>query len=114
MVGLVIGYLTGIVVTTGPITTPVFLAYGLVKGAFLATEAAGSLAVYLSKVSVFRAFGALPLPVLTEGLIVGSALMGGAFIAKKFVLKMDLHQFRLLMELLMFASGLLMLWSAMD
>ena len=114
LVGLVIGYITGIVVTTGPITTPVFLAYGLVKGAFLATEAAGSLAVYLSKVSVFRAFGALPLPVITEGLVVGSALMGGAFIAKKFVLKMDLHQFRLLMELLMLASGLLMLWSAFD
>ncbi len=114
LVGLVIGYLTGIVVTTGPITTPVFLAYGLVKGGFLATEAAGSLAVYLSKISVFRAYGALPLPVITEGLIVGSALMCGAFIAKRFVLKMDLHQFRLLMELLMLASGLLMLWSAYD
>ena len=51
IIGLVIGYLTGIVVTTGPITAPIFLAYGLVKGAFLATEAAGSLAVYLSKAS---------------------------------------------------------------
>ena len=113
IVGAVIGYITGIVVTTGPITTPVFLSYGLVKGAFLATEAAGSLAVYASKVSVFRAFGALPFPVISEGLIVGSALMAGGFLAKSFVLRLDPDRFRLLMELLMLASGIAMLWSAL-
>ena len=32
LIGLVIGFLTGIVVTTGPLSVPVFLAYGLVKG----------------------------------------------------------------------------------
>ena len=49
-----LGYVTGIVVTTGPITVPVFLMYGLVKGAFLATEAASSLAMYVAKVLAFR------------------------------------------------------------
>ena len=34
-----------------------FLAFGLVKGAYLATEALGSLAVYASKAIVFRSFG---------------------------------------------------------
>ena len=38
--GLAIGFLTGIVVSTGPITVPVFSAYGLARGAFIATEAA--------------------------------------------------------------------------
>jgi len=113
LVGAVIGFITGIVVTTGPITTPVFLSYGLVKGAFLATEAAGSLAVYASKLSVFRAFGALPFPVISEGLIVGSALMAGGFFAKGFVLRLDPERFKLLMELLMLASGIAMLWSAL-
>jgi uncharacterized membrane protein YfcA len=41
--GAVIGYLTGIVVSTGPLSVPLFLFYGLSKGAFLATEAASSL-----------------------------------------------------------------------
>jgi len=111
--GAVIGYITGIVVTTGPITTPIFLAFGLVKGAFLATEAAGSLAVYLSKVSVFRSFGALPLGVLMQGLIVGSALMVGGFLAKGFVLRLEPDRFRLVMESLMLISGVAMLWSAL-
>jgi uncharacterized protein len=110
--GAVIGFLTGIVVTTGPITAPIFLAAGLVKGAFIATEAAASLAVYLSKTAVFRRFGALPLPVITQGLITGASLMVGAWIAKRFVLRLHPDRFRLLMDALMLISGLTMLWTA--
>lgn len=111
-VGAVIGYLSGIVVSTGPINTPFFLAYGLVKGAFLATEAAGSLAVYLTKAIVFRSFGALPWDTFVQGLIVGSSLMAGSFLAKRFVLQMDAERFRLLMDALLLLSGLTMLWAA--
>jgi uncharacterized membrane protein YfcA len=111
-VGLPVGFMTGIVVSTGPITAPVFLAYGLVKGAFLATEAASSLAVYVSKVVVFRTFGALPWEIIVEGLITGSSLMGGAFLAKRFVIKLDPERFRLLMEAMMLISGSAMLWAA--
>jgi uncharacterized protein len=112
LIGAVVGYITGIVVTTGPITAPVFLAYGLVKGAFLATEAAGSLAVFLSKAVVFRTFGALPTDAVIKGLLIGSSLMAGSYIAKRFVLKLDPKQFRLLMDALMFVAGTTMLWSA--
>jgi hypothetical protein len=110
--GAVIGFLTGIVVTTGPITAPIFLACGLVKGAFIATEAAASLAVYVSKTAVFRHFGALPLPVITQGLITGASLMAGAWIAKRFVLRLHPDRFRLLMDALMLLSGLTMLYTA--
>ncbi len=110
--GLLIGYVTGIVVSTGPITVPVFLAYGLVKGAFIATEAAGSLAVYASKAAAFRTLGILPPDIIYKGLITGSTLMAGAFIAKRFVLKLEPEQFRLLMDGLMLISGAVMLWAA--
>jgi uncharacterized membrane protein YfcA len=113
LLGVPIGYLTGIVVSTGPITAPLFLATGLVKGAFLASEAAASLAVYLAKAAVFRSFGALPLEILAKGLIVGSTLMAGAFIAKRFVLKMNPGSFRLLMDGLMLLSGLALLSAAL-
>ncbi|MEX2221443.1 MAG: sulfite exporter TauE/SafE family protein [Candidatus Rokuibacteriota bacterium] len=112
MLGAVIGFLTGIVVTTGPITAPIFLAHGLVKGAFIASEAAASLAVYLSKAAVFRRFGALPLDVITQGLITGASLMAGAWIARRFVLRLHPDRFHLLMDALMLLSGLTMLWTA--
>jgi uncharacterized protein len=110
--GAGIGYLTGIVVSTGPINVPIFLAYGLVKGGFIATEAAGSLSVYLSKAFVFRHFGALPLSAILKGLTIGASLMAGSFLSKRFVLKMEPDVFRVLMERLMLLSGLSLLWSA--
>ena len=110
--GVPVGFLTGLVASTGPITVPVFLATGLVKGAFLSTEAAASLAVYAGKAIVFRAFGALPLEIVAKGLIVGSSLMVGAFVAKRFVLSMDAARFSLLMDGLMLVSGGTLLWAA--
>jgi uncharacterized membrane protein YfcA len=112
LIGAVVGFLTGIVVSTGPITVPVFMSYGLVKGAFLATEAAGSLAVYGTKVAVFRHFGALPLDVVFNGLITGSALMAGAFAARYIVVRMSPRTFKLVVDGLMLSSGLSLLWAA--
>jgi uncharacterized membrane protein YfcA len=110
--GAVIGYLTGIVVSTGPLSVPLFLFYGLTRGAFLATEAASSLGLYFSKSVTFQRLGALPLDVALKGLIAGSSLMFGAFIAKRFVLRLEPEVFRRVMDGIMLIAGLSMLWNA--
>jgi hypothetical protein len=114
--GAVIGYLTGIVVSTGPLSVPLFLFYGLAKGAFLATEAASSLGLYFSKSVTFERFGALTSDIALKGLITGASLMSGAFIAKRFVLHLKPDVFRLVMDAIMLMAGLSMLanaiWSA--
>ena len=102
--GAVIGYLTGIVVSTGPLSVPLFLFYGLSKGAFLATEAASSLGLYVSKSVTFQRFGALTPDVAIQGLIAGSSLMAGAFIAKPLLLKLNADVFRLVMDGIMIAA----------
>jgi hypothetical protein len=112
LIGGVVGFITGIVATTGPISAPAFLSYGLVKGAFLATEAAGSLAIYISKSITFRALGALPWDALASGLITGSSLMVGTLVAKRVVVKLPAERFRLLMDALLLVSGAAMLWAA--
>jgi uncharacterized membrane protein YfcA len=111
--GAIIGYLTGIVVSTGPLSVPLFLFYGLTKGAFLATEAASSLGLYLSKSVTFQRFGALTPEIALQGLIAGSSLMFGAFIAKRFVLHLQPQMFRLLMDGIMLVAGLSMFWNAL-
>lgn len=113
LVGAGIGFLTGIVVSTGPVNAPFFLAYGLVKGAYLSTEALGSLAVYVSKAITFRSLGALPWEAMVKGLVIGSTLTAGAFIAKRFVLRLDADKFRLLMDGLLLMAGVTMLWAAL-
>lgn len=111
--GAVIGYITGIVVSTGPLSVPLFLFYGLSRGAFLATEAASSLGLYVTKSVVFQRFGALDWDVALKGLIAGSSLMFGAFVAKRFVLHMKPDVFRLVMDGIMLAAGLSMLWNSL-
>jgi uncharacterized protein len=109
--GAIIGFLTGIVVSTGPLSVPLFLFYGLTKGAFLATEAASSLGLYLSKSVTFERLGALTPDVALNGLVAGLSLMFGAFIAKRFVLKLEPDIFRLVMDAIMIGAGISMLWT---
>jgi uncharacterized protein len=112
VVGAAIGFLSGLVASTGPINTPFFLAYGLVKGAYLATEALGSMAIGLTKALVFQRFNALPLETVGRGLAIGASLMVGSRLAKRFVLRLEADQFRVLMDLLLVGAGLVLLWGA--
>ena len=111
--GAGIGFLTGMVSSTGPINTPFFLAFGLSKGAYIATEALGSFSVYFTKSIVFQRLGALPWDVAVRGLIVGAAMMLGSWFAKGIVERMQAHQFDLVMDALMLAAGLVMLWGSL-
>jgi len=113
LAGGVIGYLTGIVLSTGPLSVPVFTAYGLSKGAFLSTEAASSLFLYVTKVLTFRELGAMPLAIFLQGLLVGSSLMAGTFIGKIMVLRMSERTFQHLLDLLLLCSGISLLWAAL-
>jgi uncharacterized membrane protein YfcA len=107
-----IGFLTGIVMSTGPLSVPAFTSYGLVKGAFLSTEAASSLAIYVTKAITFRSSDALPLSSILQGLIVGGSVMAGSFAGRAVVLRMSTSAFQHLLDGLMLCSGLAMLWGA--
>ena len=107
--GAVIGYLSGLMVSTGPINTPFFLAHGLVKGAFLATEALASLLVFGTKAIVLRSYSLMPIEAISKGVMVGLALTSGAFIAKRIVEKIKINQFQLLMDGVLLFAGLSML-----
>lgn len=113
IVGAFIGFLTGVVLSTGPLSVPVFSAYGLVKGAFIATEAASALMLYGAKVLTFSGLGALPWNIVFEGLIVGGALMAGTFIGKAFVLRLPAASFQRLLDVLLIVSGLALLGAAL-
>ena len=112
LAGAGIGFVTGIVLSTGPLSVPAFTSFGLLKGAFLSTEAASSLALMISKVATFREFGALPLPSITAGLIIGASVMVGSFAAKAVVQRVSLHRFHYLLDALLLCSGVALLWEA--
>ncbi|MGC3984283.1 MAG: sulfite exporter TauE/SafE family protein [Pseudorhodoferax sp.] len=112
LAGAAIGYLTGLVLSTGPLSVPAFSAYGLVKGGFIGTEAASALLLYAAKSMAFAQLGGLPLEVLSKGLIVGAALMAGTFAGKAFVLRLPETLFQRLLDALLLLSGLALLAAA--
>lgn len=111
--GAVIGFLTGIVISTGPLSVPAFTSYGLLKGAFLSTEAASSLALFISKVATFRELGALPLPSIVQGFIIGISVMAGTFVGKAVVQRMSVATFQHILDAVLLCSGLSLLWAAL-
>lgn len=107
--GAVIGYLTGIVFSTGPLTIPVFSAYGLTLGSLLATEAAASFIIYLTKALTFNQLGAVNSFILISGALVGCGLVAGNYLGKKLVLKLTPKLFQWLLDvMLLFAGGSLL------
>ena len=105
LVGAGIGYLTGIVATTGAINTPFFLAFGLSKGAFLGTEAASTLSILFTKGITFHQLGFLNTTAMIQGLLIGSCVLVGSIFSKRIVLALPEKKFLLLMELVMLISG---------
>ncbi|HUN53358.1 MAG TPA: sulfite exporter TauE/SafE family protein [Candidatus Sulfotelmatobacter sp.] len=113
LAGAVIGFITGIVISTGPLSVPAFTSYGLTKGAFLSTEAASSLALMIAKVATFRELGALPVPAILKGLLIGASVMAGAFVGKAVVQRMSPRLFHRVLDGLLLVSGLALLWAAL-
>nr|WP_198952709.1 MULTISPECIES: sulfite exporter TauE/SafE family protein [unclassified Achromobacter] len=106
-----IGFLTGLVLSTGPLSVPAFMAYGLTGGAFLGTEAASALFLYSSKIATFASQGALPWETTLNGLLAGAGIMAGTFLSKPLVLNLSAKTFDRLMALLLFLAGLALLSS---
>jgi uncharacterized membrane protein YfcA len=105
LAGALIGFLTGVVFSTGPLTIPVFAGYGLVKGALLSTEAAASFAIYFAKASSFSAIGAMPWHVLVSGLLVGTTLVTGMLIGKRWVMRISDRTFNRLIDGMLLVAG---------
>ncbi|SUA93400.1 sulfite exporter TauE/SafE family protein [Pandoraea pulmonicola] len=110
--GAVIGFLTGIVLSTGPLSVPAFAAYGLSGGAFLGAESASSVLIYVAKVLMFSGLGALPAEAWANGLIVGATLMFGTLLGKRFVLGLSPRVFQRLLDVMLVVSGGVMLSAA--
>jgi uncharacterized protein len=103
--GVVVGFLTGVILSTGPLSVPVFTGYGLSGGAFLGSEAASSLVLYSGKMATFGQLGALNGSVLVRGLVIGTSLMIGPFLARGVVRRVRAHIYALLIDLVLLIAA---------
>ncbi|SNS77758.1 hypothetical protein SAMN05421812_101751 [Asanoa hainanensis] len=110
--GAVVGFLTGLVLSTGPLSVPVFSAYGLSGGAFLGSEAASALLLFASKLATFVSAGALGTDVLLRGAVIGAALIAGSFVARRIVRDVSPRRFEVLVDAVLVVAAVSMCISA--
>jgi uncharacterized membrane protein YfcA len=103
--GGVVGFLTGLVLSTGPLSVPIFTGFGLSGGAFLGSEAAGSLLLYFAKLATFGQSGALDWDIVGRGLVIGAALMIGTFLTRGIVRRLRPQSYAILIDLVLVVAA---------
>ncbi|WIN00639.1 sulfite exporter TauE/SafE family protein [Actinoplanes oblitus] len=108
-VGAASGLGSALLGSTGPLTAPFFLAYGLTRAAYIGTEAAGALTMHLSKIFGYGAGDLLTEQVLRYGLALTPATLAGAWVGKRIVGRISERTFVFLVEAGLVVAGALFL-----
>ena len=104
--GAFIGLLSAMVVTTGPVNTPFFLAYGLRRTAFVGTEAVCSMAMHLARGATLARYSLLTRDAVIVGLVLGSTMFAGAWAARRVLDRMSDRVFLGIIEAMLVLMGL--------
>lgn len=105
-IGAVGNFLSALVGSVGPLTAPFFLAFGLVKGAYIGTEAFTAVVTHVTKLAVYGGTAVLTVDNAATGVMLGAVLMVGSYFGKRLVDKVSERMFALLIELTLVAAGL--------
>jgi uncharacterized membrane protein YfcA len=108
-VGAASGLGSALLGSVGPLTAPFFLAYGLVRGAYIGTEAASALALHLTKIAAYGVGDLLSLRVLALGAVLTPATLAGAWLGKQVTDRLSNVIFARLVEAGLLVAGVLLL-----
>jgi hypothetical protein len=104
--GAVVGLVSGLVVTTGPLNTPFFLAYGLRRGAYIGTEAVCAMVMHLSRGAALARYALLTWETFAVGALLGATMFAGSWLGRRVLDRMSDRVFLAIIEVLLVALGL--------
>ena len=81
--GVASSFASALVGSVGPLTAPFFVAFGLVKGAYVSTEALCAAVTHLFKLVGYGQAGVLPGHALVTGAVLGGVMVLGAMVGKR-------------------------------
>jgi uncharacterized protein len=105
-IGAVSAFLSALLGSVGPLMAPFFLAAGLVKGAYIGTEAASTVVMHLGKLAAYGTSGVLTGSGALVGLALGPFMVAGSFIGKRVVDRLPERVFVLIIEAVLVIAGL--------
>ncbi|MSQ23017.1 MAG: sulfite exporter TauE/SafE family protein [Chloroflexi bacterium] len=104
-VGAVFGFLSALLGSVGPLQAPFFLAYGLVKGAYIGTEALSTVIMHVVKIGVYSGYSLLSLETIYLGLAIGSVLIVGSYLGKRILQRVPENAFPIVIEGVLVIAG---------
>lgn len=107
--GAVVGLLSGLAGSGGPIGAMIFLSLGLPPVAYIASEAATATAMHLLKTVIYSKLTNLDMTAVLIGLMMGLAMVGGTFFANRIIKKMEKGKFQKYVAVLLCIVGMYML-----
>jgi uncharacterized membrane protein YfcA len=109
VIGAGSGLGSALIGSVGPLTAPFFLARGLVKDAYIGTEATSAVVLHAAKLVAYGIGALLSTRVLVLGLLLAPATMLGAWAGRHVVRRISERAFVLVVELGLLVSAVLLL-----
>jgi uncharacterized protein len=109
LIGAASSFLSALLGSVGPLMAPFFLAYGLVKGGYIGTEALCTVVMHVAKLIAYRQSAVLPLHAVLSGLALGPIMVAGSFAGKRVVDRLPERVFVLIIDLTLLVAGLMFL-----
>jgi uncharacterized membrane protein YfcA len=103
------GILSAVLGTTGPFAAPFFLSFGLIKGAYIGTEAMTAVIMHVTKLAVYGGYALLGIRTVLIGLAIGVVMIAGTCTGKRLLSKVPERVFPYIIEGTMLAAGILFL-----
>lgn len=109
VIGAFFSFLSALLGTAGPLMAPFFLAYGLVKGAYIGTESLATVVMHVTKLAVYGKASLLTPDALSVGLGLGPIMILGSYVGKRIVDYLPERFFIGLVEFCLVFAGLALL-----
>ena len=109
VIGAAASFLSALLGSVGPLMAPFFLAYGLLKGAYIGTEALSTVVMHVAKLIAYRESAVLPVHAVVSGLALGPIMVAGSFAGKRVLDKLPERVFVSLIDLTLLAAGVMFL-----
>lgn len=108
-IGAGASFLSALLGSVGPIMAPFFLAYGLVKAAYIGTEALSTVVMHVTKLVAYRQTAVLTGSGILIGLALGPIMVLGSWLGKWIVDRLQEKVFVAIIEGVLIAAGALFL-----
>ena len=107
LIGGGFSFLSALLGSVGPLMAPFFLAYGLVKGAYIGTEALATVIMHVTKLVAYRQLAILSLQAVYVGVALGPIMVAGSFAGKRVMDRLPASVFVVIIEVVMLIAGFL-------